>query len=316
MFSTMPAPCSSWARWDCSPPRRSTPRRLGAGRHCDRSTRRVSSGSAASSGARPETRMPGGLCVAVAVSMAPLAIYGVQDALGLWAANKPREAIASSIPLINGSWVYMELGAIVAAALALWRFPFPFILIVASRALVPVNGSRGALWRTGTCRTGISNWELRRTVSEIVGLVMIAAAWTIDLKWARARRLRLLAAPVRRDGAVGRDHLRRGRRIRPGRSIARSTSRSSHFGAVSRPPRLRGIRRDRRRHLSRPSRASTSSTTSLAFSFVLSAIGLAVVFAGVSLERRRRALNAYRRHPCCPTSSARCARSARGTRER
>jgi hypothetical protein len=30
------------------------------------------------------TRLPGGLCVAVAVSMAPLAIYGIQDALGLW----------------------------------------------------------------------------------------------------------------------------------------------------------------------------------------------------------------------------------------
>jgi hypothetical protein len=39
---------------------------------------------------RPGTRMPGGLFVAVAVSMVPLAIYGVQDALGLWAADKPK----------------------------------------------------------------------------------------------------------------------------------------------------------------------------------------------------------------------------------
>jgi len=29
-------------------------------------------------------RVPGGLLVAVAVSMAPLAVYGIQDALGLW----------------------------------------------------------------------------------------------------------------------------------------------------------------------------------------------------------------------------------------
>ena len=33
---------------------------------------------------RKNLRVPGGLLIAIAVSMAPLAVYGIQDALGLW----------------------------------------------------------------------------------------------------------------------------------------------------------------------------------------------------------------------------------------
>ena len=75
--------------------------------------------------AKPQTRMPGGLAIAVAVSMTPLAIYGVQDALNLWALGDKPGSYQDFYPLINASWVYMELGAIVAAALALRAFPFP-----------------------------------------------------------------------------------------------------------------------------------------------------------------------------------------------
>ncbi|HXW19080.1 MAG TPA: hypothetical protein VEK35_01075 [Roseiarcus sp.] len=134
----------------------------------------------------PELRVPAGLCIAVAVSMTPLAIYGVEDALGVWAADKP-EKYRDFFPLINASWVYMEAGTILAAALALRFFPFPFILMIAAvaawfmsmdLAALVVKHYGGDNW--------LGDWELRRRVSYCFGAVMILLAWALDLKWPRA----------------------------------------------------------------------------------------------------------------------------------
>ena len=75
---------------------------------------------------------PGGLLIAVAVSMAPLAVYGVQDALGLWSKfGKPGEARDFYI-WVKGSWMFMEIAAIAAAAIALRFYRFPFIVFIAA----------------------------------------------------------------------------------------------------------------------------------------------------------------------------------------
>jgi hypothetical protein len=125
--------------------------------------------------------VPGGLAIAVAVSMTPLAIYGVEDALGLWAFDNPGP-FRDFFPLINGDWLFMEIGAILASALALRFYPFPFILLVAAIALwfMSMDVVR---WLHGSAE--IDDWALRRKVSIVFGLVMIAGAWTLDLKWAR-----------------------------------------------------------------------------------------------------------------------------------
>ncbi len=240
--------------------------------------------------ARPGTRMPGGLCVAVAVSMAPLAIYGAQDASGLWAADKPG-GYHEFYPLINGSWVYMELGAVAAAALALWRFPFPFIVMIAAFALWFLSMDLAALLAHRHLPDWESDWELRRTVSEIAGLVMIAAAWTIDLKWAALGDfgfwLHLFGAMTLWGGITSGE----------GGEFGKAVYCAFNIGYIA-----LGLFLDRRvyavfgaigvaiylGHLARDVFSDV-----IAFSFALSAIGLAVVFAGVYLERRRGALNAY-----------------------
>ncbi len=130
----------------------------------------------------PDLRTPAGLAVAVAVSMTPLAIYGVQDALDLWAADKPKN-YQSFFPLINASWVYMEVGTVLAAMLALRFFAFPFILMVAAIALWFLSMDLAALLvKAYTVSDWLSDWELRRRVSLYFGAAMILAAWAIDLK--------------------------------------------------------------------------------------------------------------------------------------
>src|SRR5262249_52345876 len=75
-------------------------------------------------------RVPGGLLIAIAVSMAPLAVYGIQDALGMWGQFGRGGTMRDFYVWIKGSWVPMEIAAIVAALIALWRYPYPFIVMI------------------------------------------------------------------------------------------------------------------------------------------------------------------------------------------
>jgi hypothetical protein len=72
-----------------------------------------------------EMRIPGGLLIAAAVTMAPLFTYGVQDALGWWTHAEPGNYRDFYI-WIKASWLPMELATIAAGVVALriWRFPF------------------------------------------------------------------------------------------------------------------------------------------------------------------------------------------------
>ncbi len=239
---------------------------------------------------RPQTRTPGGLSVAVAVSMAPLAIYGVQEALRLWPAGEP-SGYRDFYPMINGSWIAMEIGAVVAAALALWRFPFPFIVLVGAVALWFLSMDLAALIAYRHTSDWVGDWELRRRVSTIVGLAMILAAWAIDLRWGSlgdfAFWLHLFGATALW-GAISSGQ---------GNEFAMALYCAFNVGFI-----VFGLFLDRRvyaafgtigvaiylGHL-----AADVFQDAVAFSFALSAIGLAILVAGIGLARRRRALAAY-----------------------
>ena len=125
-------------------------------------------------------RVPAGLLIAVAISMVPLIIYGVQDALDLWkyALGRPGD-YKDFFPYMNGSWLYMEIGAILAALVAVWRYPFPFILLIAAVALWFMSMDL-ALWFTRSPQA-YDDWDVRRNVSIAFGVVMIIAAWAVDV---------------------------------------------------------------------------------------------------------------------------------------
>lgn len=125
-------------------------------------------------------RIPAGLLVAIGVSMVPLIIYGVQDGLGVWdkAMGDPGD-YNRFLSYVNGSWIYMEIGAIAAALIAVWRYPFPFILMLAAVALWFMSMDL-ALWFTYE-PGNYFDFDVRRMVSLYFGLGMIALAWTIDI---------------------------------------------------------------------------------------------------------------------------------------
>lgn len=125
-------------------------------------------------------RVPGGLLIAAAVSMVPLMIYGVQDALDLWRFAQGRPgSYKEFFPYVHGSWLYMEIGTLVAALFALRFYKVPFLLLVAGIALWFMSMDI-AMWFTAK-PDEFGDFDTRRTVSLVFGLAMIAAAWAVDL---------------------------------------------------------------------------------------------------------------------------------------
>lgn len=131
---------------------------------------------------RPGLRVPAGLLIAVAVSMTPLAIYGVQAAFGLWPTgfDEP-DRYGDFYDWIKASWIYMEVGTILVGAIALRVYPFPFIAAIIAIALWFMSMDltpwffQGDNW----------NWQARQDVSMWFGLALMLVAGALDLRqWA------------------------------------------------------------------------------------------------------------------------------------
>jgi hypothetical protein len=120
---------------------------------------------------------PGGLLFTMAVCMTPLVVYGVQDALGLWAQGDPgpyREYYTR----VRGSWITIEFATIGVGTAALLYRTFPFLMM-------PVTV---ALWFMSMDLTPLLfgkneyTWQEREWVSVWFGLGMLLVSYWIDLK--------------------------------------------------------------------------------------------------------------------------------------
>jgi len=121
-------------------------------------------------------RIPGGLLIAIAVSMAPLAVYGIQESYGMWGQFGRPGTVHDFYVWIKGSWVFMELAAIVAAVIALRFYPFPFIVMIIAFALWFMSMDLTP-WIFGRSEF---TWEERRAVSMWFGLGVLVVAWAVD----------------------------------------------------------------------------------------------------------------------------------------
>ena len=122
------------------------------------------------------SHIPGGLLFTMAVCMVPLATYGIERWTGFWPEHDPRE-YANFHPYINGSWLIMETTTIIAGLVALrsWRFPFltapiAYALWYMSMDLVDMLGNHQGM-----------GWEEKQVVSCVFGGLMLLAAYLTDL---------------------------------------------------------------------------------------------------------------------------------------
>lgn len=126
---------------------------------------------------RRDLRTPGGLLVTCAVGMTPLAIYALQSMYH----HNPVDAVEgyrNFYVWIKSSWLPMELGTIAAALVALWFFPFPFLTMIIAFCLWFMSMDITP-WLMGGEQF---SWEQRATISLYFGLLVMAAAWLVDLR--------------------------------------------------------------------------------------------------------------------------------------
>jgi len=123
---------------------------------------------------RDDLKIPGGLLITMAVSITPLAVYGLERMLGLWPDDDPGRYRDFHV-YVRGGWLWMELETVLAGLLALKfvRFPFltapiAFVLWYLSMDLAPFLFGRDLLGNE------------REWISVAVGAVMLLVGYLID----------------------------------------------------------------------------------------------------------------------------------------
>lgn len=124
----------------------------------------------------PHRRVPGGLLLTVAVCMAPLAIYGVEKATGFWPVENPG-GYSRFHPYINGSWIFMEAGTILLGLFTLRKWRFPFITAPIAYALWYASMDVPGLFYVQPL-----TWDEKKWFSLFFGLAMLAFTYIADLK--------------------------------------------------------------------------------------------------------------------------------------
>lgn len=118
--------------------------------------------------------IPAGICATFVVCLTPLAIYGLQQWLGVW----PDESVYRDYHrYVKWQWLYMELGTLAVGAFVAWKYKYPFLIMPIAVTLWYMT-----MDITAMISGGDFNWELRKLVSLYSGLLMIGLAFWIDIR--------------------------------------------------------------------------------------------------------------------------------------
>ncbi len=119
--------------------------------------------------------IPAGITATFVVVLTPLAVYGLQAASGWWDEG---EALREYHRLIDWRWMFMELATLASGAVMLWRYRLPFLVM-------PVAVT---LWYMSMDLTpflfGDSDltWESRKFVSLWFGVLIVLLAFWVDIR--------------------------------------------------------------------------------------------------------------------------------------
>lgn len=130
--------------------------------------------------------IPAGIFATLAIALVPLAVYALQHVLGFWADGMHAQHYRDYHRFIDWRWLLMELATLAAGVVLLWRFRYPFLMMPIAVTLwymgmdiVPalvLQGGGDADWFSGAA------WQLRKTVTLVFGIAMLALAFFVDLR--------------------------------------------------------------------------------------------------------------------------------------
>lgn len=120
-------------------------------------------------------QIPAGIMATFVVVLAPLAVYGLQVAFGLWS---PGHVYREYHTHIDWRWIFMELATLAIAAIMVWRYRMPFLVMPLAVTL----------WYMSMDLTPFlfgqadANWKLRQLMSVWFGIVMCLFALWVDIR--------------------------------------------------------------------------------------------------------------------------------------
>lgn len=118
--------------------------------------------------------IPAGICATFVVALTPLAIYGLQQAFGLW----PDETTYNEYhKYVKWHWIYLELGTLAVGTIVAWKYMYPFLIMPIAVTLWYISMDLTAIISGGDV-----TWELRKLVSMYSGIVMICLAFWVDVR--------------------------------------------------------------------------------------------------------------------------------------
>lgn len=124
---------------------------------------------------KKDLRIPAGLLVTIAVCMVPLAIYGLESYFEIWPKENPGH-YQNFFSRIKDSWIFMEIGTVLAGLIALRFFPFPFLTVPIffsvwffTMDVIPLLVGENPTWQQ-------MNW-----ITLFFGLGLLAIGYLIDL---------------------------------------------------------------------------------------------------------------------------------------
>ncbi len=118
--------------------------------------------------------IPAGICATFAVALAPLAIYGLQQAMGWW----PDDSVYGEYHrYIKWHWIFLELGTLAVGAIIAFVYRYPFLQMPIAVTLWYLSMDLTVML-TGEW----PDFELRALVSMYFGLAMTLFAFWVDIR--------------------------------------------------------------------------------------------------------------------------------------
>ena len=136
--------------------------------------------------ARRHLAISAGITATLAVVMVPLAVYGAQQFLGFWPSDGPRaSAYRDYHTHIDWRWLIMELATLAAGAAALWRYRLPFMVMPVAVTLWYMSMDLTPFLFGGDATELFS--DRGKLVSMYFGLAMTVLALLVDIRSYRSK---------------------------------------------------------------------------------------------------------------------------------
>jgi len=118
--------------------------------------------------------VPAGICATFVTALAPLAIYGLQQGLGMWPEST---AYKDYHHYIRYHWLYMELGTLAVGSIMAWKYRYPFLIMPVAATLWYMSMDLAPFLNDGKY-----DFEFKALVSMWFGVANILLAFWVDIR--------------------------------------------------------------------------------------------------------------------------------------